>query len=164
MCDKKFEIVSAPDKEFIMAFDKAMNEFGYNCGDVVNRRKDKRIIQYKKIGVKSSPFVAQIQISDGNISLHYQFKNRIDFNRKMEKLRDYIENAPEHIKNAFLFNNNPCKYCKENCNKYFYTLHGKLYEVCGAEFEFSQFNVEKLSDYMELLSKFYPPKKENKNV
>ena len=161
LADKKFDIISTPDKDFIVAFDKAMNDYCYDCGGVIGSGKSvcPYIITYKKTGVKNSPFVAQIFIGNKSILLQFQFKNRMDFNTKMYKHREYIENAPEHIKNVFVSERtNECRYCKEICGKYLYTIDGHLYEKCGAAFDFVQPSLKKLPDYIELLSKFYSKK------
>ena len=157
MSEKRFMIVSKPDKAFISAFDKELNERGYDCENIITSGLTwgKFMIVYGKTGTKSRPCAVRIYIKDdGEIQLRF-FLNKVD------KHREYIEKAPVHIKNAFIFDGGDCKSCNTMCAPgKTYTIDGQLIQKCNhSTFYFNLPTVEKLPDYMELFSKFYPKKK-----
>jgi len=149
MSERRFEIVSEPDKAFLTAFDEAMIALGYDCENRIGS-----MIIYGKTGTKSRPCPARIYIQLDGIVLRL-FLNNVD------KHRDFIESAPAHIKDAFHFKGGDCKSCNTACAPgKMYTIDGKLMRKCNhATFYFAKPSLEKLPDYMMLLSKFYPPKK-----
>ena len=112
------------------------------------------MIIYSKSGIKSKKIIARIYIKDDCIILRL-YLNKID------KHRNYIENTPEHIKSVFINDNGRCDHCHNENNgkckfRKAYTLDGKFIEKCnGKTFEFHHPNIEKLEDYLELLSEFY---------
>jgi len=158
LSEKRFDIISGPDKAFIAAFDKEIAALGYGFGGEIGSGFcwGRYMIIYSKVGAKAKKVAARIYIRDDQIVLRL-FLNQID------KHRDYIERAPKHIKRAFLKGQHDCgcKPRKENCRfRKAYTIDGKAIEKCsGGAFEFQQPDLEKLPDYMGLLAKFYPVKK-----
>ena len=157
LSEKRFNIVSEPDKAFILAFDKAINEIGYDCENIIGSGIGWGLfmIIYGKTGTKSRPCIARIYIKEDSIALRLFFSS-------INKHCTYIESAPQHIKTAFSGGRNcPCgPDCKFSKAKKVYTIDNEKYEKCAhANFNFSQPTLEKLPDYMGLLTEFYPAKK-----
>jgi len=157
LSEERFRIISDNDKAFLIAFDKAMNELGYDFGGGIGIGYcwGKYMIIYGKTGTKSRPCPARIYIKDdGAIQLRL-FLNKVD------KHRDFIENAPAHIKSAFVFKDGECKSCNTMCAPgKVYTIDGKTMRKCNhSVFYFAEPSVERLPDIMTLLSKFYPARK-----
>ena len=152
LSERRFNIVSEPDKAFIIAFDKAMNKLGYDCGNIIGSGViwSPFMVIYGKTGTKSRPIIARIFIQEKEIQLRL-FLNKIDVHRQ------YIETAPAHIKEPFIGPHNDCKSCKEKCGWKEYMIDGRLMRKCNP-FWFFQPTLEKLSDYMGLLSEFYAKK------
>jgi len=157
LAENRFKIISTPDKAFILAFEKAMNEMGYDFGGDIVGNKDLMVIGYGKTGTKTRLCPACFLIYDnGNICLKLYL-------HKVDDHRQYVENAPAHIRELFTndigkcngcnFRNGKCKY---NCTKT-YTIGGRLFNKCY--FELTNLMVENISDYMALLAEFYPTKK-----
>ena len=102
LSEKRFDKITECNKTFIIAFGKAISEFGYECdGATINKEDCGYFIHFIKTGVKKPP-TAKISINNEGIYLCLPFPTRLIFNEKMKKHRNYFENAPEHIKNAFL--------------------------------------------------------------
>ena len=164
LSERRFDIISEHDKAFIVAFDKAINQLGYDCGNIVGSGYGVYglyMIIYGKTSVKSRPCAARIYINaDGEVILRLYF-SKIDAHSR------YIENAPTYIKDVFTGKHGNCTgcglrdgKCKHNGNKKTYTIDGQLFNKCGAQmFNFHSPSVEKLPDYMGLLEEFYPAKK-----
>jgi hypothetical protein len=156
MSERRFNIVKEQDKAFIIAFDKAINELGYDFGGFIGSGSawSPLMIVYGKTGTKSRPCAARIYIKDDGIVLRL-FLNKVDTHRQ------YIETAPAYIKEAFVFTGGDCKSCNTACapgKKY--TIDGNVMQKCNHNtFYFNVPKIEKLPDYMDLLSKFYPVKK-----
>ena len=156
--EKRFSIISEADKNFILGFDKAITELGYDFGGAIGDGYcwGKYMIIYSKTGVKNKKVIARIFIRESEIVLRLFFND-------IDKHREYIESAPEHLKNVFINNhgNCSCQPQKENCRmRKTYTIDGKQIEKCsGVVFEFRNPTVEKLADYINLLAEFYPVKK-----
>jgi len=156
LSERRFDIISEPDKEFIIAFDKAITEFGYDFGGVIGGGAvwGRNAIVYGKTGVKNRPVIARIYIRvDGSIVLRL-------FIHKVENHVKYIETAPAHIKEVFTYPHEDCKTCGKNCrgsNCKEYS-DGFLMRACSPDWYFKP-SVEKVPDYMNLLSEFYPKKK-----
>ena len=160
LSERRFCIISKPDKAFIIAFDKSMNEIGYDCENIVGSGLVWGVfmIIYGKTDTKNRPCVARIYIRQDGIVLRLFFST-------INKHRVYIENANEHIKNAFAGGQDcPCRSdCKFSKVKKTYFVDDKKFEKCAhAEFIFSNPNLEKLPDYISLLLEFYPVKKSKK--
>ena len=151
--EKRFDIISPPDKAFIMAFDAAINEFGYDFGGTIGSGIcwGRFMIIYGKTGTKSRPCVARIYIRDDGIDLRL-FLTKIDVHRQ------YIEAAPAHIKEVFAGPHSDCRQCNPKCKPREYTIDGRLMRKCNP-FWFPAPTVAKLPDYVNLLAEFSPKKK-----
>lgn len=162
LSEERFNVISEPDKAFIVAFDEKIRKLGYDSGGSICSGKcwGKYMIIYKKSGVKSKTVIARIYVRDDGIVLRLFFNN-------VDKHSAYIENAPGHIKDVFTGEHGNCNHCahghrKDGFCKFrkTYTIDGKLIEKCnGVVFEFWQPTVEKLPDYINLLTAFYPVNK-----
>lgn len=161
LAERRFDMMKEPDKAFIIAFDKEINKLGYDFGGVIGSgfaAGCELMIIYGKTGIKSRPCAARIYIKENDITLRL-FLNKIDAHRQ------YIENAPAFIKDVFTSENESCTGCsfKDGKCKYKYTktftIDERLINKCDAKaFIFANPSVEKLPDYMGLLTEFYPPK------
>jgi len=152
LSERRFSNVSESDKSFIVAFNKAMNEMGY--GFNIGGNKDAMIIAFEKTNPKSRP--AYFVIDNNNVILRL-------FMAKIDAHRQFIENAPAHIKNLFTDKQGRCTgcnfrdgKCKYNVTKT-YTIDGHLVHKC--EFVITNLTVENIPDYIDLLSEFYLKKK-----
>jgi len=159
LAESRFDEISAADKAFILAFDEKMADFGYDSGGVIGGGFcwGKYMIIYSLVGVKSKKVAARIFVREGKAVLRL-FLNGID------KRCAVIENAPKHVKDAFLTGSHgdcSCSPQKENCRvRKTYTIDGNVVEKCGGEvFEFPNPTVETLGDYVDLLDAFYARKK-----
>jgi hypothetical protein len=158
LTERRFNIVSEPDKAFIIAFDKAINELGYDFGGVFNwgHSWGSRItIIYGKTGTKSRPCPARIHIRENDILFQMYFT-------KIDAHHQYIEAAPAYIKEVFTdYNNNKgCTSCRDKCGPKEFTIDGHFKSVCrDAPFWFHNPQVDKLPDYMGLMAEFYPQKR-----
>ena len=153
LSERRFGNISEPDKAFIVVFNKAMNEMGYNFNIIGN--KDYLVIDFGKTNAKSRPAYFAID-NDDNVILRL-------FMTKIDDHRQFIENAPAHIKNLFTGKQGRCTgcnfrdgKCKYNVTKT-YTIDGSLIHKC--EFTLTNLTVENIPDYIDLLSKFYLKKK-----
>ena len=154
---RRFNFLPDANKAFILAFDKAINELGYDFGKAIGDGYGWGLymIIYGKTGTKSRPVAARIYIEhDGEIELRFHLNN-------VDKHIKHIENVPAHIKDAFTFTGGDCKRCNTMCapGKQ-YTINGNLMQKCNhSTFYFRNPTMEKLPDYMELLAKFFKSKK-----
>jgi len=156
LAERRLDIVSDENKAFIIAFDRAINELGYDCENTLGSGYvwSPLMIIYGKTGTKSRPCIARIYIHDDGISLRLFFTN-------INKHRSYIENSPEHIKSIF-YGGQDCP-CRPDCphkGQKIYTISEKEYHKCAhADFRIATPTIRDVSDYMELLLEFYPAKK-----
>lgn len=158
--EERFNFISPENKTFILAFDKEVSKLGYGFGGSIDSGFcwGKYMIIYSKIGVKSKQVAARIYIRENSIVLRL-FLNKID------KHREYIENAQDFIKEVFTGEHGRCKHCHNDkggiCKfRKAYTLDDKYIEKCnGITFEFWEPDLEKLPAYMGLLREFYPGRK-----
>ena len=154
---RRFNFVPDANKAFMLAFDKAMNELGYDLGDFIGDGYGWGLymIIYGKTGTKSRPVAARIYIQhNGEVVLRFHLN-------KVDKHSNHIENAPEYIKDAFIFEGGDCKSCNSMCapGKQ-YTIHGQQMQKCNHYvFNFYGPTLDKLPGYLDLLLKFYPKKK-----
>jgi len=152
LAERRFNIVSENDKAFIIAFDKAVNELGYDCENTIGSGYSwsPLMIIYGKTGTKSRPCIARIYIHNDGISLRLFFTN-------INKHRAYIENAPEHIKTMFSGGKNcPCRPDCPHKGQKIYTIDDKDYKKCrDADFRITKPNIDELSDYIGILAEFY---------
>lgn len=158
--EERFNFISPKDKAFILAFDSEMTKLGYDFGGKIGVGYcwGKYMIIYRKTGVKSKKVFARIYIKDDSIVLRLFF-NQID------KHREFVENAPEQIKEVFVGDYGNCNYCKNDKDGFCkfrktYTIENRLIEKCnGNTFQFFDPSIDKMTDYLELFSEFYPKKK-----
>lgn len=145
------------DIEFVVAFTDALEKLGYiHNGLERGYCWGKKMIIFRKAGVKAKTVYARIYIRDNHICL------RMFFN-KVTKHAAYIEGCPDFIKNVFVGEYANCKHCTEDCNhRKCYEIDGQTYEKCdGCTFEFYEPTVERLPDYLGLFCEFFPPKKQS---
>jgi len=153
---RRFKLVPDVNKAFILAFDEAINGLGYNVGKLIGDGYGWGLymITYGKTGTKGRPVAARIYIKqNGDIALRFHL-NKVDRHSK------HIENAPGYIKEAFVFEGGDCMSCNTMCapGKQ-YTIDGQQMQKCNhSVFNFYWPTLDKLPDYMDLLSKFYPKK------
>jgi hypothetical protein len=155
-----YDFISEKDKQFIIAFDEAIKEIGYESGGSIGNGYcwGRYMIIYAKIGVKDKKVAARIYIRDNGIVL------RLFFN-KIDKHRGYIENTNEFIRFPFVSDHGNCHYCPNKKNdickfRKTYTIGNRRIEKCsGVTFEFEKPDTDKLPDYMALLREFYPVRK-----
>ena len=157
LTERRFDSISAPEKDFIVAFDKAITNFGYDFGGAIISGNifSPMVIIYGKTNTKSRNCAARIYINDSGIVLRMFFQ-------KVDLHRQYIENAAPHIKEAFSSKNGRCTFCWQNCTSRPkpYTVDGEEIQKCHHHtFYFDNPSVKKLPDYMDLFAEFYPVKK-----
>lgn len=160
LVEERFNILSNENKAFILAFDNEISKLSYSSSGSIGDGYcwGKYMIIYSKVGVKSKQVVARIYIRENSIVLRL-YLNKID------KHREYIENAKTFIKDVFTGEHGKCNHCHNDkggiCKfRKTYTLEDNYIEKCnGITFEFWEPNLEKLPDYISLLNEFYPLKK-----
>lgn len=163
--EERFDFVSNEDKRFMAAFNDEMTKLGYGFGGKIGSGYcwGKYMLIYTKAGIKNKKVFARIYIRDESIVLRL-FLNDIDEHRQ------YIENAPAHIKEVFVGDFGNCQHChneKDGICRFrkTYTLDGQFIEKCnGSTFEFHGPSLRKLPDYISLFTEFYPNKKGSKSA
>lgn len=158
--EPRFDFISTIDKGFIAAFDDEMQKLGYGFGDTIGSGYcwGKYMLIYRKSGVKSDKVYARIYIRESTIVLRL-FLNAID------KHRDYVENAPAHIKEVFVGEHGDCQHCHNEkggtCHfRKTYTIEDRFIEKCsGITFEFHHPSLDRLPDYLTLFTEFFPNKR-----
>ncbi|WP_066719618.1 hypothetical protein [Clostridium sp. Marseille-P299] len=154
--EKRFDIVSEKNKEFILAFNNEITKLGYDFGGNIGSGFcwGEYMVIYSKTGVKNKQVAARIYIRQNSIVLRL-FLNKID------KHREYIEKSKDFIKGVFMNDYGKCKHCRDDeeggCKfRKSYSLEEELIEKCnGFTFEFWEPNMDKLPDYINLLEEFY---------
>lgn len=160
IAQSEYDFISKKDKQFIIAFDEAIREIGYESGGCIGNGFcwGRYMIIYAKTGVKDKKVAARIYIRDSGIVL------RLFFN-KIDKHREYIENAPGFIRLPFVGEHGECRHCPDKKDgmcifRKTYTIGNRRIEKCsGVTFEFEKPDTDKLPDYMALLREFYPVRK-----
>ena len=155
LSEEKFDVISEDDKAFIFAYDDALSPLGYDFGNRLWGATSYTEVGYSKTGVKSKNMVSRIRIEHdtGKITLRIYVNN-------VDKYRDFIENAPLHIKAGFAFESGECTGCNINfCHPKKYTLDGKQYVKC-VHFAgtFNEPTIDKIPDYCDLLATAFPKK------
>lgn len=159
--EEKYSFLNSNEKEFVVAFDNAMQEIGYlSSGIMPYVCLAKYKIEYTKAGNKTKKFIARIYFREDGVVLRLYFTN-------IDKHSKYIETASDFIKKPFIDSNANCKHCENGFNKEgkcnfrkSYTIDGSFYEKCAGEnFYFRNCNVSAVPDYIKLIEKFYPSKK-----
>jgi len=154
--EERFDFVASHDKAFIHAFDSQMSQLGYSFGGHIGSGYcwGKYMLIYTKVGVKSKQVFARVYIREDSTVLRL-FLNAID------KHREYIENAPAHIKEVFVGEHGSCRHCPNDkdgiCRfRKTYTIDGRFIEKCnGITFAFHNPDVQRLPDYIDLFTEFY---------
>lgn len=157
--DPCFRYIGSENRDFISAFDDAMEKQGYSAGNTIVNGIcwGRNMLIYTKMGAKSSSVAARIYMRDGSICLRLFLNN-------ITKHAEYIENAPDFIKSVFTGEYGKCKHCKgDNCKfRKDYEIDGERYEKCnGVTFEFYETTVERLPEYIKLFNEFYPQRKKS---
>ncbi len=156
-----YDLISPEDKQFIVAFDDAIRQVGYDSGRSIGSGYcwGRYMIVYAKAGVKDKKVAARIYIRESGALVLRLFFNRID------EHREYIENAPEFIRLPFVDDHGVCHHCPtkkddECAFRKTYTIGDRLIEKCsGVTFEFHQPTSGRLDAYIDLLREFYPTRK-----
>lgn len=160
LSEERFNIISTENKAFISTFDDELSRLGYGFDGNIGSGYcwGRYMIIYSKIGVKSKQVVARIYIRENSIVLRL-FLNKID------KHREYIENAPNFIKEVFTGEHGKCNHCHNDkggvCKfRKTYTIDDNYIEKCnGITFEFLEPSLERLPYYIGLLKEFYPARR-----
>lgn len=162
LSDPLYDFVSDNDKAFVIAFDKAMHKIGYeNSGITPYVCFGKYKIEYSKTGLKTKKVIARFYFRDDDIVLRLYFT-------KIDKHIAYIENSCDFIKSSFTNDTGKCGHCdngfnvNDSCNfRKTYTIDEQVYEKCsGNNFYFDNHDVASVPKYIELITTFYPVKKE----
>ena len=156
MKEEHFHFISETDKQFIIAFTKALQALGYTYNDTIGSGFcwGKYMLIFRKANVKSKNVVARIYIQDHSIVL------RMFFNQ-VTKHGDFIRSSPEFIRDVFLGEYGNCKHCRGDACKFRkdYEIDGIKYEKCnGVTFEFRETKLEYIPDYIALFQEFFPAK------
>jgi hypothetical protein len=156
LAERRCNIISDENKEFIIAFDTAITEFGYDFGGVIRAGHSwdsQLMIVYGKTNTKSRPCPARIHIKDNDILFQIYFTN-------IDAHRQYIEAAPAYIKEVFTgYGDKGCTSCRNKCGPKEFTIDGHFKSVCrDAPFWFDKPSIERLPDYMGLFAEFYRAK------
>jgi hypothetical protein len=158
--ETRFDFVSQTDKGFINGFDAEMKKLGYGFGGNIGSGYcwGRYMLIYRKEGVKSEKVFARIYIRETGLVLRL-------FLSDVDKHRTFVENAPAHIRDVFAGAAGNCQHCENKKGglcafRKTYTMENRLIEKCsGVVFEFHQPGMEKLPDYIELFSEFFPARK-----
>lgn len=159
--EERFAFVLPTNKAFIEAFDAEMARLGYHFGDKIGDGFcwGKYMLIYRKMGVKSKKVYARIYLREDDIVLRMFFSG-------IDKHRTYIEQSPTFIKDVFISEFSDCHHCKNEkedgtCKfRKSYTLDGVFYEKCnGNTFWFFQPQIDKMQQYIDLFTEFYPIRK-----
>jgi len=148
-----FNVISDTDRAFIYAFDEKMNELGYDFGNRLWGASSYSEVAYSKTGTKSKNMISRLKIihDNGKITLRFYIPNA-DINKK----HAYIENAPEHIRKAWIFEGHNCTGCNSSCSPKKYTLDGREFLKCvHYAGTFNNPNMACLTDYIALVSEFF---------
>jgi hypothetical protein len=155
MLEDRFDMIRQEDKGFIVAFTDKMSELGYGFDGKIGDGFcwGKYMVIYTKSGIRNKNVLARIYIREDGIVL------RLYFN-KVDAQREFIENAPSHIKDVFSGESGRCNHCrneKDGACKFrkTYVIDGIFIEKCnGMTFEFREPDTGKLDDYMDLIRAF----------
>ena len=158
--EERFDFIADCDKAFILAFDAEMMKLGYDFGGKIGDGYcwGNYMVIYTKTGVKSRKSYARIYLKDGSIVLRLFFS-------KIDKHRDFIKEAPTHIKQVFVGDFGICNRCdneKEGLCKFrkVYSIDDRPIEKCnGKTFWFHNPRIDNMADYVDLFSEFYPGKR-----
>jgi len=162
--EDRFRLISDGDKAFMMAFNDRMAKLGYDFGGKIGSGFvwGKHMVIYRKSETKNKKVFARIYIrKDDSIDLRLFFS-------KIDRHRAYIENSPDHIKMPFAGDYGDCQHChneKDGICRFrkTYTLEGRQIEKCnGTTFLFPKPRTERITDYVNLFTEFYPGRKQGR--
>lgn len=161
-CDAPEAVLSAEDRDFILALDAAMRREGYTSDGIQPYVCwGKYVISYYRAGVKTKRYVARIYLRSNGLLFRMYFSD-------IDRHADAIERLPDDIKAAFLSDCGRCRRCSSKTNdsqgncthRKTYSLDGIRHEMCdGLVFLFEKHSVQSIPQYIELLQMFYPRKK-----
>ncbi len=183
MEQEKYNIISDENKAFLIALDEEMIKMGYEIYQAedawnwaTNWFNAKYMINYTVIEKKPRKYAAHVFIYENGLMLRlFAIKYGVNSLNTKDKARsvinphrEYIENAPAHIKELFTIKNTDCDHTHENVNGFCwrldtYTIDGNVYEKCtGKGFDFWNPAIEKLPDYINMLSEINSKKSTHK--
>ncbi len=145
LTDNKYAYLSMAEREFVIAFDAEAIRAGYGSRGIEPYLCFGRYqIEYKKGGAKKT--IARIYITDDGIVFRLYLKPQ-------GKHREYLESAPDFIKQALTGTRGDCKVCKDNCtSRKTYTINDTTYAKCAGEsFYFTGFSTQNIPAYLELI-------------
>ena len=157
LTQSELKYLSRQDQQFIVAFNNAMNHFGYDYGGKIEKGYcwGRHMLIYRKTDAGSKQVYARLYLRESGSVLRLYLNNLNDH-------RVYLEHSPDHIKDVFIGPHGDCQHCHNEkdggCRfRKTYTLNGRVFEKCnGIVFEFPNPTVEKLLDYQALFLEFYP--------
>jgi hypothetical protein len=164
--EKRFDYISKENKLFIIEFTKQMNSINYDfdgsIGDGYCWGHNMIIYSQKK------KIIARIFIRNKGVRTwggnEHKWNNSIVlrlFFTNIEKHLNYVENAPAHIKVAFIDEHGICKNCRgKDCRSIkTYTIGNKKMVKCtGVVFEYHNPKKAYITDYIDILKEFYQRK------
>jgi len=142
-----------------------MEQFGYSFGNTVGSGHcwGRYMLINRKSGAKSTNVYARIYIADRGLALRL-FLNQID------EHREYIEKAPDFIKEVFVGKAADCQNCRRDVNgncrfRKSYTIDGRLINKCnGLTFKFRELPLQKPDESIKLFLEFFPKKTKRTTV
>ncbi len=155
--EPRFDFLSRPDRDFITAYDRGMNRLGYHFGNAIGSGYcwGRYMMIYTRAEVKSKKVYARIYLREKDIVLRMFFSD-------IDRHREFIEQAPEHIRQVFTGSHGDCQHCHNekggSCRfRKTYTIDGRRIDKCnGIVFEFHNPTIARLPDYTALFTEFYP--------
>lgn len=160
LSDQYFNYIGDNDRTFLISFDKEMCDLGYERKEIGDfARWGNYKVAYMKPKVKAKTYISTIFFDGRNILLRLYFRN-------IDKHANYIETASNNMKEAFINDEGKCEHCSVggcvkpdgSCmHRKTYIIDGSTYEKCdGKVFYFHNYDIESLSDYISLITEFYP--------
>jgi hypothetical protein len=156
-----FDYITIENKKFIVEFTKQMKEIGFSWDGKIGDGFcwGKNMVIYSK----NKKVIARIYIRDDEMkrwgAYDYQFRNELAlrlFFSNITKHIDFIEKAPEYVRNIFVNDAGLCHHCGEKCHhRKEYTIGGIDKVQCGNYFIFREPKVEDIKDYISILKEFY---------
>jgi hypothetical protein len=145
--------VPEEDREFINAISREMEAAGYGSDIGPGYCWGKYMITFRKKNLKNPKNAARIYLRENGIVLRF-FLSDIDAHR------EYIERAPNIIREPFVNDFGNCRHChNENngaCNfRRSWTLFGIRHEKCSdSTIQYFSPSIEHVGEYMDLFREF----------
>ena len=149
LSERKIDITAQSEKAFLLAFDKAINDLGYDFGCVIGSGSIHfpLMINYVKNGTHNSP-AARVYISEGRVAVKLLLK-------KITPHFGYIKSASDSIKGVFTSHHGDCAACLNKCRTQSkYTIDGHFIQKCNLSRKLDP-SLNKLPDYMDLFMEFF---------